>query len=328
MKFSVVIPLYNKEDYILRTIQSVLNQSILDFEVLVIDDGSTDKSVEIVKSIKDKRVRLLRQSNFGVSVARNYGIKEACNNLIAFLDADDYWESEYLFSMSMLITKFPKSIMYSSGYIIHNKTSSYVRNIQNNNTHSYSIVENYEYYRIINKWGMQASSTVIRKTDFINYDNYFPVGIQQGEDSWVWDRFSLLGDVATMSDVLVHYSGDIPNQITSNRNNNIICATVYGVNEFRNKYRLSLKKNLWSEYYIKSLLISKINLCHRSSACIQKIINDDMTQQYLSRLTISMLKSKNYIILNSFLVFSYLLYHPRVIRNFSPNIIKKIYKHL
>ncbi len=86
---SVIIPLYNKECSIKHTIESVLSQSYTNFELLVINDGSTDKSVEKVKEIQDKRVVLIEQSNAGVSAARNEGIFKAKGEWILFLDADD-----------------------------------------------------------------------------------------------------------------------------------------------------------------------------------------------------------------------------------------------
>ena len=89
---SVVIPLYNKEKYIKRAIESVLNQTFQKFEIIVVNDGSTDKSAEIVQNIKDPRIRLINQKNAGVSAARNRGIQEAKYEYIAFLDADDFWE--------------------------------------------------------------------------------------------------------------------------------------------------------------------------------------------------------------------------------------------
>ena len=93
---SVVIPLYNKEHQIAETLRSVLEQTFQDFEVVIVDDGSTDKSSEEALKIRDPRIRFVRQENAGVSAARNRGIEEARFDLIAFLDADDRWKPEYL----------------------------------------------------------------------------------------------------------------------------------------------------------------------------------------------------------------------------------------
>jgi glycosyltransferase involved in cell wall biosynthesis len=101
--FSVVIPLYNKEKYILRAVESVLSQSFADFELIIVDDGSVDSSLEIVKSISDSRIRIIQQSNQGVSSARNKGMSEAKYDWIAFLDGDDAWASNHLNELKKVI---------------------------------------------------------------------------------------------------------------------------------------------------------------------------------------------------------------------------------
>src|SRR5699024_6424946 len=94
--FSIVIPLYNKELSITNTLQSVLNQTFTDFEVVIVNDGSTDNSVEKVEAFNDPRIRLIHQANAGVSAARNKGIEEANYDWISFLDADDLWMENHL----------------------------------------------------------------------------------------------------------------------------------------------------------------------------------------------------------------------------------------
>ena len=86
---SVIIPLYNKQDYILHTLNSVLSQEFNDYEIVIVDDGSTDNSFQIVKSISDKRIRIFRKDNGGPSSARNFGVKMAKGEWVLFLDADD-----------------------------------------------------------------------------------------------------------------------------------------------------------------------------------------------------------------------------------------------
>ena len=89
MLISVIIPLYNKESSIAQTLQSVFSQDYSDFEIVVVDDGSTDNSVEIVEAMNDPRIRLIKQENGGPSMARNTGVKNAKGEWILFLDADD-----------------------------------------------------------------------------------------------------------------------------------------------------------------------------------------------------------------------------------------------
>lgn len=95
MKFSVVVPLYNKAPYIESALNSVLNQSLSDFEIIVVDDGSTDEGADLARAIGDPRIKVISQINGGVSRARNVGISMAQGEWVAFLDADDWLHPEY-----------------------------------------------------------------------------------------------------------------------------------------------------------------------------------------------------------------------------------------
>ncbi|MHA4741410.1 glycosyltransferase family 2 protein [Dyadobacter sp. MSC1_007] len=114
--FSVVIPLYNKEKYIVKTLDSVLCQTYGNFEVIIVDDGSTDNSVQLVKKYLDNRIKVISQKNAGVSAARNTGISNSQYDFISLLDADDWWGPRYLENMRNLILKYPKADLYASEY--------------------------------------------------------------------------------------------------------------------------------------------------------------------------------------------------------------------
>jgi glycosyltransferase involved in cell wall biosynthesis len=95
-KISVIIPLYNAEQYIARTLYSVLNQTYPDFEVIIVDDGSIDLGIEICQSFNDSRIKIIRQGNRGLPGARNTGIRHAQGDYIALLDSDDLWSPHKL----------------------------------------------------------------------------------------------------------------------------------------------------------------------------------------------------------------------------------------
>ena len=109
---SVIIPLYNKEHYIKSTILSVLEQTYNDFEIIIIDDGSTDNSVNIVSEFTDARITMVNQKNAGVSAARNHGLKIAKGDYITFLDADDRWRQGFLKAMYELVQKYPQESVF------------------------------------------------------------------------------------------------------------------------------------------------------------------------------------------------------------------------
>lgn len=115
-RFSVVIPLYNKRAHIERALNSVFAQTVGDFELLVIDDGSTDGGEEIVKACVDPRLRLVSQANQGVSAARNLGVALATAPYVAFLDADDEWRPHFLAEIEQLICASPDSTIFATAY--------------------------------------------------------------------------------------------------------------------------------------------------------------------------------------------------------------------
>lgn len=117
--FSVVIPLYNKEHFVENTIQSVLNQTYTDFEIIIVNDGSTDNSLEIVnKNIESfKDAKIINQENKGLSATRNKGVIRAKGEVIAFLDADDMWHPDFLKHIYNLYITFPEASLYGTDYL-------------------------------------------------------------------------------------------------------------------------------------------------------------------------------------------------------------------
>lgn len=125
--FSIIIPLYNKEPHILNCINSVLEQTHQNFELIIVNDNSTDKSVEIANRINDKRIKIYNRSSPspGGYAARNYGVEMSSYDWITFLDADDYWLPEHLSIMNKAILKYSDYQIFSTGWKIESKNNLY-----------------------------------------------------------------------------------------------------------------------------------------------------------------------------------------------------------
>lgn len=118
MRVSVIIPLFNKALFIERALKSVTSQTFADFEVIVVDDGSTDGGVSIVESFADSRLRIIKQANDGPGAARNRGLREARGELVAFLDADDEWLPNFLVESVRLLDSHSEAAAVTSGYFV------------------------------------------------------------------------------------------------------------------------------------------------------------------------------------------------------------------
>ncbi|WP_139958381.1 glycosyltransferase family 2 protein [Flavicella sediminum] len=114
--FSVIVTVYNKEDYILDTLNSIKQQSYSDYEIVLVNDGSTDKSLDIVSQFEHPNISVFSTKNNGVSKARNFGIEKANSNYLVFLDGDDVWMPYHLQDLKKLIDKYPKEHIFSTAY--------------------------------------------------------------------------------------------------------------------------------------------------------------------------------------------------------------------
>lgn len=111
--FSVIVPLYNKRPYIRRAVESVLGQTYANFELIIVDDGSTDGSADVLAGIEDARLKLVRQQNQGEGAARNSGIAHACGTWMALLDADDAWLPHHLDELARIVSTYPQAGLIS-----------------------------------------------------------------------------------------------------------------------------------------------------------------------------------------------------------------------
>ena len=178
--FSVVIPLYNKEKYIRDTVCSVINQTYKNFEIIIVDDGSTDNSLKVVEAIDDDRVHIVKKINEGVSDARNVGILNSNYDWVSFLDADDVWVQTYLFEVNRMINTYPEADIIATDYFINDKASNRDLIVKEGYLNNYFELS-FEHYLL------HSSSITIRK-DKINAIKGFNIGLKSGEDIETWYR--------------------------------------------------------------------------------------------------------------------------------------------
>jgi glycosyltransferase involved in cell wall biosynthesis len=208
--FSIIIPLYNKEKYIAKAIESVLQQTFSRFEIIVVNDGSTDNSLETVERISkltNQQINLINQPNQGVSAARNNGVKAASFDYIAFLDADDWWHPDFLKSLKELTDDFPDAGIYASAYytIKNGKSKQSVFGLRNNYKGYLNYFTAYSF-----AWWMPLTSisVVIPKEIYVKQQG-FKESLKFGEDVDLWLRISLASKIAFINKPLAYYNQDV-----------------------------------------------------------------------------------------------------------------------
>lgn len=210
-RFSVVIPLYNKEDYIKNTLKSVLNQTFKAFEIIIVNDGSNDNSLDIVKTFSDSRITVINQKNKGLSGARNSGINKSNFDYIAFLDADDLWCEDYLETIYKMINGNTSGHIFTTASVI-----SQPKNKPNlsKTTFSKRNIEHISNYFTLKKNLFSNSSIVINKSVFDNIGIYNE-DINYGEEEDFFIRCFSSYKLTHYKNPKVFYLKGIANQLTS-----------------------------------------------------------------------------------------------------------------
>ncbi|MHB9155431.1 MAG: glycosyltransferase family 2 protein [Endomicrobiales bacterium] len=215
-KISVVIPLHNKAGHIRRALHSVLSQTMHEFEVIVVNDASTDGGEKAVQAMGDGRIRLLRRDKPGAGghAARNLGIGAARSGLIAFLDADDMYNPEFLRTVLRLHGRYPEAGAFATAYVIQAGAGSRV-------LPRYAAIPPHpweglipDYFRSVLDAAppVWTSATCVRKEVF-NEAGFFPEGEKKGGDQDMWLRIALRYPIAYSTYRGAVYFRDAQNRI-------------------------------------------------------------------------------------------------------------------
>lgn len=189
---SIVMPLYNKGAQVLATVASVQAQTVSHWELVVVDDGSTDDGAALLQALADPRIRVHRQPNAGVSAARNQGIELARAELIAFLDADDLWQPGFLACILALHADFPAACWYATAYEIRPAQgggyTSRLRGVSPD--FQRGLLPNYFEVAARSDPPVCSSATAVQRAAILAIGG-FPIGIGSGEDLLTWARLAV-----------------------------------------------------------------------------------------------------------------------------------------
>lgn len=185
---SVVIPLYNKAGFILQALSSVASQSDASFEIVVVDDGSTDGSAEVVKRVGLSSLRLIEQANAGVSAARNRGVVAAEGTWIALLDADDLWSHDHLAGLLHAVDGTRAIAAFSNLRLQSREGRPFI-----DPKLSAQIVDDYFSFALSNGGYPVSASSVMARKDELLAAGLFPNGVSAGEDIDTWCRLAFRG---------------------------------------------------------------------------------------------------------------------------------------
>ena len=243
---SIIIPLYNKEQSIEKTISSVLFQTFGQFELIIVDDGSTDQSVTVVKKIDDKRIRLVEKANGGVSSARNRGVLESSYEWIAFLDADDLWHKDFLRNIVNVINSVKNVYVITTNFSNVTRDGSILSKFETSNEGFY------DFFDITNKqgWHITNMSTLCVSKGELLKTGLFSLNKTHGEDIEVVEKLARMHKFWVIDKVLSYYVQDAENRAML-KSPNIYKTRVYNIESH-------LIESVEEETYFKKAILLSI----------------------------------------------------------------------
>ncbi|TSA13924.1 MAG: glycosyltransferase family 2 protein [Comamonadaceae bacterium] len=263
---SVVIPLYNKEGTIERAVKSVLEQSASDFELIVVDDGSSDRGPVLVRRLEDPRIRIVTQANAGVSAARNSGVAQASCDIVAFVDADDYWDPAHLANLAALVKRFPEASVFATAYFVVGEGGQ-IRKIRLRGVSAVSrAIRESNYFHDATKGDppLCSSSVAVRKSALSQVGG-FPLGIEAGEDILTWARLACTGKVVYSNHATAYYVLP-PVSVERNRNairrppkHDFVGDELEKLSVFENASGSSFRRYVGNWYRIRAMLFMELN---------------------------------------------------------------------
>lgn len=256
--FTVIIPLYNKEKYISNAIKSILNQTFTDFEILIVNDCSTDDSVKIASKFVSEKVQIIHhEKNSGLAATRNTGIKKANSNYVAFLDADDLWKPHFLEKIFNLIQNFPEARIFGTNYEeIWESTTQLPHN--NSDSLPKDFTGYLNFFKINIKQGIYNHGSVCFHKEVYERAGFYNENIQLSQDLDFNIRANYHYKLAYDNSVQMSYFMQTDNQLTRS---SLINKTIPDYDSYEDwaKTNSDLKKYLDFERYVLGKRLKKNN---------------------------------------------------------------------
>jgi teichuronic acid biosynthesis glycosyltransferase TuaG len=277
-EISIITPAYNAELYIEQAIISVLNQSYTDFELIIIDDGSIDSTLAIVKRYTsiDNRIKYFYQQNAGQGKARNLGLSAASGNLIAFLDADDYWHPDKLNVQLSCFLNENVDVVYTSGWSFKNESRTDLMSIdvplglQN--------IDRF-YIKQLNGYSIPMLSTLVKKKKILEVGGFDEdPKVRNAEDYQLWLKLSDIGArFFGLEDKLFYYRIH-PGQSTHSDSLALIpslwAAKNANLQKITEKEKLSIIRRRLNRYLIHNIETVNRDRVNKILDCYKKILKE------------------------------------------------------
>lgn len=273
-KVSIIVPVYNVEKYVKRAIDSLINQTFYDIEIIVVNDGSTDRSTEILKSYNDERIRIFSQNNKGGSAARNLGIEKSTADYIMFLDADDYYHLDCVEkAYNRIIEENTDICIYGSKFV--DDGGNYIKSVVPNYNTINNLADNKSFLLNVENctWDKIYKSSIIKDNNVV-----YPYGLNYQDFGFTFSLMRFVKSISFVDEILIEYTVGRFGNITGDVSKKVfdIFRIVDYIKELYNE------KNLLDFYHDELKAVFLINIIDKLKLVV-KSNNKEIKDKFINK---------------------------------------------